>query len=357
MIDQAAVSCLAFAEISQNAIFSFDIKLGRLIYCNPSFREQVQFKGELIPNAYINLLIHPEDASYVKECFTALLEGEDEKTVKFRLVLPDQTIKIVQISAFNTFTTENRQVITGTLEDKTAAKEHDPTSHSDKKSSILNIISHDLLSPLGTIQNLAELINKKFTASGNEELGRLVNSIERISRHSIALIRDLLAWEFTETAGVELILQKKNIVTTLGDNINHLRQSEVKLKKTFTFLTPKDTIMVNIDEPKFLQVVDNLISNSIKFTRENGIIEVSIKEIDKAVLLIFSDNGIGIPQKHHATLFEKFTSARRSGLNGEASNGLGMSIVKTIIEWHHGEIWFESKEHVGTTFYIKLPIN
>ncbi|WP_248282223.1 sensor histidine kinase [Mucilaginibacter robiniae] len=65
--------------------------------------------------------------------------------------------------------------------------------------------------------------------------------------------------------------------------------------------------------------------------------------------------GVGIPGKYHATLFNKFSKAGRPGLKGQVSIGLGMSIIKTLVEWHKGEIWFRSKEHEGTTFYIELP--
>ena len=67
------------------------------------------------------------------------------------------------------------------------------------------------------------------------------------------------------------------------------------------------------------------------------------------------DTGVGIPEKFHEKLFEKFSTARRTGLKGEPSVGLGMSIIKTIIEWHEGKIWFESQQNKGTTFYIEIP--
>jgi two-component system sensor histidine kinase VicK len=66
-------------------------------------------------------------------------------------------------------------------------------------------------------------------------------------------------------------------------------------------------------------------------------------------------DGIGIPEKYHATLFDKFTKARRPGLRQEPSIGLGMSIIKTIIEWHQGWIWFESQEDKGSVFYVEIP--
>ena len=100
-------------------------------------------------------------------------------------------------------------------------------------------------------------------------------------------------------------------------------------------LAANETIMGDIDELKFIQAINNLVSNAIKFTQQDGTIEISIKEEQDHVLITVSDNGIGIPEKHHELLFDKFTSARRRGLRGESSHGLGMSIIKTIVEWHH----------------------
>jgi two-component system sensor histidine kinase VicK len=84
---------------------------------------------------------------------------------------------------------------------------------------------------------------------------------------------------------------------------------------------------------------------------------VEDKEDRGTVLIWVADNGIGIPKKYHASLFDKFTKARRPGLREEPTVGLGMSIIKTIVEWHKGKIWFESEEDKGTTFYVEIPRN
>ncbi len=103
-------------------------------------------------------------------------------------------------------------------------------------------------------------------------------------------------------------------------------------------------------------MITNLISNSIKFTHDDGVITVRVEDKEErgTVLISVADNGIGIPNKYHTSLFDKFIRARRPGLRQEASIGLGMSIIKTIVEWHKGKIWFESKENEGTTFYVQI---
>ncbi|GAA4425861.1 hypothetical protein GCM10023188_07280 [Pontibacter saemangeumensis] len=120
-------------------------------------------------------------------------------------------------------------------------------------------------------------------------------------------------------------------------------------------MPPDKPIFLNVDAMKILQVMNNLVSNAIKFTQDNGYITVSVEEEEAHVLLTVADNGIGIPANVQPYLFDRFTVARRAGLRGEKTTGLGMSIIKTIVELHNEEITFESEEGVGTSSYIKIP--
>ncbi|MBC7922399.1 MAG: ATP-binding protein, partial [Ferruginibacter sp.] len=86
-----------------------------------------------------------------------------------------------------------------------------------------------------------------------------------------------------------------------------------------------------------------------------GQIHVHLEKEAETILITVKDNGVGIAEKYHATLFEKFTKARRPGLKGEESVGLGMSIVKRLVDLHQGKIWFESVVNQGTTFFIQIP--
>ncbi|MDB5120333.1 MAG: phosphate regulon sensor protein PhoR [Sphingobacteriales bacterium] len=104
-----------------------------------------------------------------------------------------------------------------------------------------------------------------------------------------------------------------------------------------------------------MQVINNLISNAIKFTADDGVIEVDIKDQQQTVMIAVRDNGIGISEDMHPYLFDRFTKAIRTGLRGEEPVGLGMSIIKTIIELHNGTIYFESKENEGSIFFIETP--
>ena len=102
-------------------------------------------------------------------------------------------------------------------------------------------------------------------------------------------------------------------------------------------------------------ILNNLMSNALKFTKDSGVISLKVKQQPNSILFVFADNGIGIPKKQQKHIFKKFSKAGRPGLNGETSVGLGLNIVKTIVKWHKGNIWFESEENKGTTFFIEIP--
>ena len=131
--------------------------------------------------------------------------------------------------------------------------------------------------------------------------------------------------------------------------------AEDAIFKNFVFISSNDSMYMEVDDMKFLQVINNLFSNAIKFKPDNGTITLTVEERENTILFILADTGIGIPEEFQAVLFDKFSKARRPGLRGEESTGLGMSIIKTLVGWHGGNIWFESAVNKGTTFYIELP--
>jgi two-component system sensor histidine kinase VicK len=104
-----------------------------------------------------------------------------------------------------------------------------------------------------------------------------------------------------------------------------------------------------------VQVINNITSNSLKFTHENDEIRFILREQDESFLIAVADSGIGIPEDLQPSLFEKRGAARRTGLNGEKSVGLGLSICKDLTTSLKGRIWIESKEGSGTTVFVELP--
>lgn len=125
--------------------------------------------------------------------------------------------------------------------------------------------------------------------------------------------------------------------------------------KKFQLITKLENLNINTDSVKFFQIIHNLVSNAIKFTSEHGQIDILVEETNNTFIVRVRDNGIGIPTVLHPSLFDKRTSSARKGLNNESSSGLGLSIVKALVELLDGKVFFESKENGGSVFSIELP--
>lgn len=251
---------------------------------------------------------------------------------------------------------DDNQLLVGHAEDISLYKEHDENlnRHNDKKNAILGIMSHDLAGPIGLITNITVLLNREVDPD-NVKVKKFLSIIDRASRECLHLIRDFLDTEFLETAEIRLLKRRADVVQLVQRMIEEYAGMQVELNRSISFECNRKTIYADIDEAKLPQVINNLISNALKFTRADDRITISLDESDTTIYITVADTGIGIPKEYHATLFDKFSPARRRGLGGESSTGLGMHIIKTIIEWHGGTITFKSEEGQGTTFYIQLP--
>lgn len=125
--------------------------------------------------------------------------------------------------------------------------------------------------------------------------------------------------------------------------------------RNFVLKNSAPAIIINADEVKLLQIVVNLTSNSIKFTPHQNEIKIEVREMQNDVIIMVSDQGIGIPENLKPYIFDRHGSAGRTGLNGEKSKGLGLAICRNLTALMNGDIWFESEEGKGSAFYLRLP--
>ncbi|GHA80604.1 PAS domain-containing sensor histidine kinase [Pontibacter akesuensis] len=346
------------AKHTKHPTFLFEVASKRLAFINQAFEKAFNMTtGTEVSPEELQQVVHPEDREYVREAYKRLLEEKDGKEVEFRAQLPGQQVRWFCLTPYMAGDADGKVFVVGSVEDITASRQYNDylKKYSAKKNSILHLLAHDLAGPLGLIGSLSEVLAEETRQYRSTELNKLVELIASTSAHSVAMIKDLTNHEFLETTGVDLIKRRVNMVEKFKEVIEQYRKSEGEIRKTFVFEPSSDTIFAALDDAKFMQAINNLISNAIKFTYPGGIISVRLQERAQSVLVEVEDNGVGIPEKFYDILFDKFTNARRPGLNGEPSTGLGMSIIKMIVEWHSGEIWFKSEEGKGTTFYIEVP--
>lgn len=301
--------------------------------------------------------VHSGDREFLIKTYNEVVKGKKKTEVEFRLKPSGESQRWITSNPFLIEKEPNRRVIVGFAEDisKRKNKEDNLQKFAAKKDSIMEILAHDLAGPLNNIKGIASLLAAELKGIDHPNLDKLVGMIEKTSERSIRLIREFVKQEFIQSENSSLIKRRVDIVEKMKEVVDQYQSSASDISKTFHFNVSNEPMFVKIDEYKFTQVINNLISNAIKFTKDNGEITLQLEEKKDSVLISVADNGIGIPEKYHDKLFDKFTKARREGLRGEPSVGLGMSIIKTIVEWHDGKIWFDSKENEGTTFYIELP--
>jgi two-component system sensor histidine kinase VicK len=224
----------------------------------------------------------------------------------------------------------------------------------DAQETILHLVAHDVRAPIGHIQLLADLLQGQLNAA------QLTPEQAPDRAQYLALIRQACA-NATKLLGDVLLLgaldanQLKRQSTDLGTLLTqrlatHRLVAHAK-GLTLALEVPPQPVQANLNADLFGRVVDNLVSNALKFTPTGGRVTVGLREQASGVLLTVQDTGIGIPEALQADLFEKFSASARSGVGGEVSTGLGLFITRQL---HRGKIWVESQEGAGSCFFVEL---
>ena len=333
-----------------NITFIFDLNENNFIYVHPSLSFLIKEKDSI---NHIASVLHKDDQKEVLNQFQSFMNGTFNGNCQFR-IWHKSKIRWFRVTP-QLIALRSENLIFGNAIDITAEVQNlgSIEKYANKKNSILHILTHELKGPLGLARNLSKDLHKRL---GEESfVVSHLNLISRILSQSIHIIEDFTNREFLETVNVELIKKRINIVQKVEEYVAELKRAEEPAQRVFSLTSTDENIYIKIDEAKFMQVLNNLVSNSLKFTRSGGHISIHITNFRNKVIIDFKDNGVGIPERFLPLIFDEFTDARRKGLRGEATLGLGLSIVKAIVSWHKGRITVKSRENKGTVFSIELP--
>ncbi len=218
------------------------------------------------------------------------------------------------------------------------------------KNDFVHTVSHDLRSPLTAVLGYAELVERvgPLTEQQQEFVRRIQGSVQNIT----ALVNELLDLGRLE-AGFDSrreSVQLESIVTySLGLFDPLIREKQLQLMQEVASEMPP----LRANPIRIRQMIDNLIGNAIKYTPVGGRINVSVGAQDRQIIFQVSDTGPGIPREEQLRIFEKFY--RGSNVAGTKGSGLGLSIVKSIVDSYHGRVWVESDANRGASFFVVLP--
>ena len=225
----------------------------------------------------------------------------------------------------------------------------------EEKTEIMGIVSHDLKNPVGAIMGLSELIiNAEEFGLAKEDYRRFGQEIHTASARVLALIKNLLDLNAVETGKIavhHVPLNAPSIVQMIVEEYAE-RAADKNIR---LFLQSHEECTLLADEIWFHQVLENLISNAVKYSPhgKNVFVEVAAKEA--TVRISIRDEGPGISPEDMKKLFGKFARLSAQPTGGEHSSGLGLSIVKKLVEAMNGKVWCESKLGEGATFIVEFP--
>ncbi len=226
---------------------------------------------------------------------------------------------------------------------------------SKTKSEFISAVSHELRTPLTSIKGYASILMAGKLGDIPDAVKERLGKINTHSDNLVDLINDLLDISRIESGRVEMNITSCNITKTI-ENVHDLLTPQMK-DKNIQWSTSIDTSIpqIPVDIRQIERVFINLISNAIKFTPEQGTINVKAHGEGGLVSIEISDTGIGISQEDVVRLFDEFYRVENEINQNVKGTGLGLPLVKKIIEAHNGQIWVTSKVNEGTVFHFTLP--
>ncbi len=223
------------------------------------------------------------------------------------------------------------------------------------KDEFIALVSHELRTPLTSIHGYLELVLDGGAGELAPEQERFLTVVERNSKRLMQLVGDLLFMAQVEAGKLALDLEEVDLKEVLAECLEAAKpvadDKQIELVADLA-----DTPSMLGDRSRLAQVLDNLISNALKFTPSSGRVSVRVSRTGREALVEVSDTGVGIPAEEQERLFERFFRSSNATEQAIPGTGLGLTIAKTIVERHEGSIEIESAEGKGTTVRVRLPL-
>ncbi|MCT2871350.1 cell wall metabolism sensor histidine kinase WalK [Limosilactobacillus fermentum] len=241
---------------------------------------------------------------------------------------------------------------------------HDVTSQQkeerERKEFVSNV-SHELRTPLTSVKSYVEALSDG--AINDPELApRFLGVVSDETERMIRMINDLLSLSRMDSGTAKLNLEYVNINELFNYILNrfdmiikNVAADPSQKKYTIVRYFTKKDLWVEIDTDKFTQVVDNIMNNAVKYSPDGGVITARLLETHNHVILSISDQGLGIPRKDLGHIFDRFFRVDKARSRKQGGTGLGLAISKEVVNMLGGQIWVDSVEGKGSTFYISLP--
>lgn len=349
------------AQASAHIHFAYDVAAGRLLFVNDAYArllggDPAQADAEL--PALLGRL-YPDDQTYLAHYWKLWVRGQMHDEIEIRLQSPGEPVQWFCLTPFYQRLPQGGVLLGGQLRDISVLKRYQENADNfnARKNATLEILSHDLSAAFVMVQQIVDFLQHEVVPPPDSRVPDMLRVLETTSRESVDMIRSFINIEFLASANTDLRRERVDVAQVLRPALDDLQRSQDLLGHRFDYALPAEPVYAQLDVNKFTQVLLNLVSNAVKFTPDGGRVEVRVTAAAGGVRVEVEDEGVGIPAAALPTLFEAFTPARRPGLRGEPTTGLGLALCKTIVEWHRGTLRVSSTEGAGSRFTVEIPLD
>ena len=355
-------------ELSLYLDVSVDLKAtlnihGCIIKANDSWEKVLGWSKAEIKAMHYSDLIHPDDISILEYLYDPNYIVEEIKYLTIRLLCKDNTYKWIELSLKyvkdkNVFMSTGIDV-TSRKEVEVEKKKLEEAIHLESiRNEFFGNISHEFKTPLNIILGIVQLIDKNIELDNisKENLIRHVDIMKQNSYRLLRLVNNLIDISRIDIGYYNLQPSNYNIVKVIEDITLSIAEYVKHKKINLIFNTDVEEITLACDPDKIERVMLNLLSNAIKYTDDNGDIYVSLNKVNEDVVVSVKDSGVGIPNDKLELIFDRFGQANDILSRRCEGSGIGLSIVKSIVEMHGGKIEVFSEIGKGSEFVFNIPI-
>ena len=359
-----------FEELCQltkeiNPVFAGVLTLGDLYSINTSIEAKVYYKHNQL------LITGGVDVSQLLE-YNMLMHrmNRENTTMQRELIKKTRTIELmvsnlqsanddleklnIEFSATNNELSQSNNEI-NKLNKRLSENNIQLNELNATKDKFFSIIAHDLKNPFNSLLGFSNILKNNAERYNTEEIKEFADDMVEAAKQAYQLVENLLDWSRIQRG---VIVPERTWIPALEltNEIKHLSIKQAQLKKITLTIDVNPETQIYIDKEMTNMVLRNLVSNAIKFTPENGFVNILVENNDSGSHFTVIDNGIGISPEHLERLFLIDNKLTSPGTNGELGTGLGLILCKEFIEKQGGEIWAYSTPGKGSEFHFKLPV-
>lgn len=334
----------ALTENALDVICSLDER-GKFTKMNQAVKGLWGYDADELMGRTIVSLVDPAEVERTNQALEEVISGKSTVPFELKMRRKDQTTCDMSWSAHWSESDKSLFCVAHDISERKRLER--------MKQEVVAMVSHDLRSPLTSIQAMFDLLEAgalgQLNDKGEDKIRRSSASLNRL----ISMINDLLDMEKLESGMFELELTDVDFRTLAAHALEAVQISAEQ--KKIQLQVDKSEAKVYCDGDRIVRVLINFLSNSIKFSPENSTVRLAISQIDHAMQIDVVDQGKGIPSDKLETIFERFKQVERADETTKGGSGLGLAICKAIVEAHHGSIGAASEIGQGSTFWIRLP--